>query len=50
MALLTAVKAEERSKYAPGSDKVSETEAKTILFLVLFVLCREEFLLISGMG
>jgi hypothetical protein len=37
-ALLTAVKAEQRSKDAPRSDKVSQTEAKTRLFLVLFVL------------
>jgi len=49
-ALLTAVKVEKRSKYTPGSDKVSQTEAKTILFLILFVLSREEFSLMSGMG
>jgi hypothetical protein len=30
-ALLTAVKTEKRSKYTPESDKVSQTEAKTIL-------------------
>jgi len=41
---------EKRSKYTPGSDKVSQTEAKTILFLILFVLSREEFSLMSGMG
>ncbi|OLE03778.1 MAG: hypothetical protein AUI36_42900 [Cyanobacteria bacterium 13_1_40CM_2_61_4] len=49
-ALLTAVKAEQRSKDAPRSDKVSQTEAKTKLFLVLFVLYREDFSLMSGRG
>jgi len=49
-ALLTAVKTEKRSKYSPESDKVSQTEAKTILFLILFVLSREEFSLMSGTG
>jgi len=49
-ALLTAVKAEKRSTYIPESDKVSSTEARTMLFLVLFILSREEFSLMSGMG
>jgi hypothetical protein len=49
-AFLTAVKAEKRSKYAPESDKVSQTQAQTTLFLVLFVLHGEGFSLMSGMG
>jgi hypothetical protein len=50
VALLTAVKAEKRSKYAPESGKVSQTDAQTILFLVILVLHREKFSLRSGMG
>jgi len=48
-ALLTAVEAKKRSKYAPRSDKVSQTEAQIRLFLILFVLSREECWLVSGM-
>src|SRR5262245_533747 len=31
-ALLTAIKAEKRSKHVPESDKISQTETQTILF------------------
>jgi hypothetical protein len=48
-ASLTAVEVEKRSKYAPESDKVSQREARRILFLALFVPSREEFSLMSGM-
>jgi hypothetical protein len=48
-ALLTAVQAKKRSKYTPRSDKVPQTEAQIRLFLVLFVLSREEGSLVSGM-
>ena len=47
-ALLTAVKVEKRSIYAPESDKVSQREVQTRLFLVLFVLSREDCSLMSG--
>ena len=49
-ALLTAVKVEKKSKYASESDKVSQREAQTILFLVFFGLSQEGFSLMSGMG
>jgi hypothetical protein len=48
-ALLTAVKAKKMSKDTPRSDKVSQTEAQIRLFLILFVLSREERWLVSGM-
>jgi hypothetical protein len=48
-ALLTAVQAKKRSKYTPRSDKEPQTEAQTRLFLILFVLSREEGSLVSGM-
>jgi hypothetical protein len=48
-ALLTAVQAKKRSKDTPRSDKVSQTKAQIWLFLILFVLSREEGLLVSGM-
>ncbi len=49
-ALLSAVKVEKKRKYASESDKVSQREAQTILFLALFVLSQEGFSLMSGMG
>jgi hypothetical protein len=49
-ALLTAIKAEKRSKNVPESDKISQTETQTKLFLVLFVLSRGESSLMVGMG
>ena len=48
-ALLTAVRVKKTSTYAPRSDKVSQTEAQIRLFLALFVLSKEEGLLMSGM-
>jgi hypothetical protein len=48
-ALLTTVQAKKRSKDTPRSDKVPQTEAQIRLFLILFVLSREEGLLVSGM-
>jgi hypothetical protein len=48
-ALLTAVKAEKRSKHVPESDKISQTETQTILLLVLFILTRGESSLMVGM-
>jgi hypothetical protein len=48
-ALLTAVQAKKRSKYTLKSDEVPQTKDQIWLFLILFVLSREEGSLVSGM-
>jgi len=50
VALLTAVKADQRIKYAPKSDKVSQTEAQAGLLLLLLVLYRGDGSFMSGVG
>jgi len=48
--LLTAVKADQRRKYAPGSDKVVIVIGQDMAILVLFGLSSEDVSFMTGIG
>jgi hypothetical protein len=49
-ALLTAVKADQRRKYAPGSDKVVIVIGQDIAIVILFDLSSEDVSFMTGLG